>query len=149
MSGALPLFRPVGSGISRCVLGMHHSDRLVPADTAGAFLLLELSVPAGCSAPLHSHAHDAEAFYMLEGCLTFSGPDGHRTLGPGDVCYLPATGEHAFRNDGPEPAKALVMVAPGVAAEAFFRRIDGLAAAGPVTPDVVAATAADYELTLS
>lgn len=148
MTDPSPLFRPAGSGTPRRVLAMRHRDLLTPAETGGAFLFVEVTVPPGEGAPLHRHGEDAEAFYLLSGWLTFEGADGLRRAGPGDCCWLPAGGAHAFRNEGREPARALVVVAPGIRAEAFFAALDAAAEAGAPAPESVAAAAAAHDLEL-
>lgn len=147
MDRPLSLFRPAGGGLQRRVLGMRHDERLRPDETGGAFLLFELTVPPGLGAPPHRHGEDAEAFYLLAGRLTFDDGEGSRTAGPGDVCFLPAGGVHAFRNDGPDSARALVVVSPGRAAAGFFAAVDALADAD-ASPEAVARLAARHDLTI-
>lgn len=118
------IFVPAGGGQTLTVLGMTHLNRVVPADTSGAFSLIELTVPPGLGAPSHAHARDSEAFYVIQGEITFQTPDGAVTATAGDVCILPAGGTHAFRNDGDTPARALVVISPGEDGHRFFTEID-------------------------
>jgi mannose-6-phosphate isomerase-like protein (cupin superfamily) len=128
------IFRPAGAGTARNALGTRHVDKVVPAETGGAFLLAEITVPPGCGAPMHRHHVDAECFYVLDGALTFTDPSGSFTATTGDTCFLPAMSAHAFRNDGEIPARVLVFTTPGRDAQRFFAEID--AAMGRETPDI-------------
>lgn len=118
------LFVPAGRGAVQNVLGTTHINKALPADTHGAFSLIEIALPPRMGPPMHSHANDSEAFYILSGEITFETPDGAVTGTVGDVCVLPAGGTHAFRNDGDTTARALVVIAPGADAERFFTEID-------------------------
>lgn len=147
-SMAAPTFRPAGTGGIHTVLGMTHVNKATTAETDGAFLLMELTVPPGCGAPMHRHDEDAECFYILEGRLTFAGPDGSRAAGPGDCCLLPAGGDHAFVNDGESSVRALVVVSPGRKSEAFFGTLDAAARAGGPDLAAVPGIAARHGLTI-
>jgi mannose-6-phosphate isomerase-like protein (cupin superfamily) len=70
---------------------------------------------------LESHVHDAEddAFYILEGELTFSFDGGEATAGPGTFVLVPPGVEHGFRNAGADPVRMLNIHAPA----GFDRRI--------------------------
>lgn len=143
-----PKFVPAGGGDGANVLGMTHTYKVRGADSGNALLMLELTVPAGCGAPRHRHDIDSECFYVLDGTLTVETRDGERRCGPGDFCQLPAGAEHAFRNDGPGIARALVSVTPGRAAEAFFDAVDAAGRGGPPAPAQVAALAARHDLAI-
>lgn len=142
------LFRPAGSGTSRNVLGIRHLDKVSPKESAGAFLLTEITVPAGCGAPLHRHHVDAECFYLLEGELVLVGPAGSFTARAGDTCFLPRMALHAFRNESDRPARALVITSPGRHAESFFEEIDRVMEAGEPDPATVTEIAARHRLTV-
>src|SRR3954454_18760473 len=70
---------------------------------------------------LEAHVHDDEddAFYILEGELTFAFPDEDVVAGPGAFVLVPPGVEHGFRNDGEVPVRMLNIHAPG----GFDRRI--------------------------
>lgn len=147
-SPSAPLFRPARSGTPRNVLGIRHLDKVSPKESAGAFLLTEITVPAGCGAPMHRHHVDAECFYLLEGELVFVGPSGSFTAAAGDTCFLPRMGLHGFRNESDRPARALVITSPGRDAEAFFAEIDMVMEAGDPDPATVTEIAARHRLTV-
>ncbi len=71
---------------------------------------------------LESHVHDGEddAFYIVDGELTFTFADGEETVaGPGTFVLVPPGVEHGFRNDGEGPVRMLNIHAPA----GFDRRI--------------------------
>ncbi len=70
---------------------------------------------------LESHVHDGEddAFYILEGELTFAFADGEVRAGPGAFVLVPPGVEHGFRNEGERSVRMLNIHAPG----GFDRRI--------------------------
>lgn len=142
------LFRNREQGALRRVLGMTHVNKVL-AGESGSYLLVELTVPPGCGAPLHTHEVDAECFYMLEGELVFSDGASERTAVAGDCCYLPPRRAHGFMNHGGQPARALVIATPGHAAQAFFDDLDRLADA-PQAPQLeeLAALAGKHALRL-
>jgi mannose-6-phosphate isomerase-like protein (cupin superfamily) len=73
---------------------------------------------------LEAHVHDDEddAFYILEGELTFFFGDREEVAPPGTFVLVPPGVEHGFRNDGSVSVRMLNIHAPA----GFDRRI-GLA----------------------
>lgn len=88
-------------------------ERLVSgAETEGAFDMTVATQPPGIAPPLHVHAHEAEAFYVLEGSMVYqAGADLHH-LTAGSFIYLPRGVPHAFRITGDTPARFLSLNAP-------------------------------------
>jgi mannose-6-phosphate isomerase-like protein (cupin superfamily) len=70
---------------------------------------------------LEAHVHDAEddAFYILEGEMTFLFGEQTVTAGPGTFVLVPPGVEHGFRNGGTLPVRMLNIHAPA----GFDRRI--------------------------
>jgi mannose-6-phosphate isomerase-like protein (cupin superfamily) len=70
---------------------------------------------------LEQHVHDGEddAFYILEGEMTFEFGAESVAAPPGTFVLVPPGVEHAFRNDGPRPVRMLNIHAPA----GFDRRI--------------------------
>ena len=81
-----------------------------------------IEIAAGRELEAHTHAAEDDAFYILEGQLTFMFGDEEASAPPGTFVLVPPGVEHAFRNDGEEPVRMLNIHAPG----GFDRRI-GLA----------------------
>lgn len=71
--------------------------------------------------PLHIHANEDEAFYVLEGQLRFL-LDGESHGAPsGSFVFLPRGTPHCFQNIGDRPARMLVLFTPS-GMEHFFDR---------------------------
>ena len=70
---------------------------------------------------LEAHVHDDEddAFYILEGELTFITDDGDLAAPAGTFVLVPPGVRHGFRNPGPRPVRMLNVHAPA----GFDRRI--------------------------
>ena len=81
-------------------------------DTDGAYFLVEAVVPPGGGPPFHIQTLEEEAFYILEGRLTFYGDDGEILAGPGSYLNIPKGAKHRFRNNGATTAKMLFFFAP-------------------------------------
>ena len=69
-------------------------------DTDGGYYLVEAIVPPGGGPPLHIQTREEEAFYILEGELSFYGDDGEVVAGPGTYLNIPKGAKHRFRNNG-------------------------------------------------
>ena len=84
-----------------------------PRDTAGSLGVALVTQPPGIATPLHRHEHEAEAFYLLDGSMTYrAGADSYE-LGEGCFIYLPRGVPHAFRIRGDRPARFLSLTVPG------------------------------------
>ncbi len=80
--------------------------------TDGEYFLVEAIVPPGGGPPSHIQTREEEAFYILEGQLTFYGDDGEITAGPGTYLNIPKGAKHRFRNNTDRTAKMLFFFAP-------------------------------------
>jgi mannose-6-phosphate isomerase-like protein (cupin superfamily) len=109
--------------------------KAVAAQTDGDFSLMERTVPPRGRRPLpHRHVNCSEAFWVLDGTITFvlDGAECHG--GPDDFLLVPRGASHTFGNDGDKPARLLVMHAP--AADAYFVELEALwSRETPPTPD--------------
>jgi quercetin dioxygenase-like cupin family protein len=104
---------------------------LVDGASQGGLGLFEMIVPAGAAVPPpHSHSHNEECVYVLEGVLRYSVNGVTRDLQPGEWMSTPRGAVHAFSNPGTGIARALVMLTPDIGVQ-FFRDIGALAADGP------------------
>ncbi len=88
-------------------------------DTDGAYFLVEAVVPPGGGPPPHIQTREEEAFYILEGVLTFYGDDGEIEAGPGTYLNVPKGARHSFRNKSEEVARMLFFFAPAGIEELF------------------------------
>jgi mannose-6-phosphate isomerase-like protein (cupin superfamily) len=78
-----------------------------------------IEIAAGHVLEHHVHADEDDAFYIVEGELTFSFGDGEVSAPPGTFVLVPPGVEHGFRNDGAVPVRMLNIHAPA----GFDRRI--------------------------
>jgi mannose-6-phosphate isomerase-like protein (cupin superfamily) len=78
-----------------------------------------IDIVAGRELEAHVHDEEDDAFYILEGEMTFVLEEGEVKAGPGAFVLVPPGVEHAFRNDCDSPVRMLNIHAPG----GFDRRI--------------------------
>jgi mannose-6-phosphate isomerase-like protein (cupin superfamily) len=120
--------------------------------TDGRFAFLDQRVPADYAAPLHVHHCEDEAWYVLDGQVTFYCGDETFTARPGAWIFLPKDVPHAFRV-GAAGGRLLTFSAP--ADFANFVKAAGepaprLETPPPAPPDLeqLAAIAARYGIEL-
>lgn len=75
--------------------------------------------------PLHRHDFD-EAFYVLEGELTFQLGDERSTRRAGQLAFAPRGVPHTYANRSEGPARALLVITPA-GFERYFDEIAGRA----------------------
>lgn len=122
----LSVVRQPGEGPRHNVLGATHLYKAPAAETGGALSVFEAIVPPGVGAPPHVHSREDEAFYVVEGEMTFE-VEGHplpRRLAAGSFVLAPRGVRHAFRNESTAGAKMLVVSLPGVGLERMFGAFD-------------------------
>ena len=110
---------PPGQGHLLTARGNVMAFKAVADQTGGDFSLMERTVPPGArTPPAHRHVNCSEAFFVLEGTITFRLDDAELTGGAGDFLLVPRGAAHTFGNQGPEPARLLVLHAPAM--DAYF-----------------------------
>jgi quercetin dioxygenase-like cupin family protein len=113
VGGSVAVFRPANSGPATWAMGSLF-ERLINGDESGDQLGASIvTQPPGIATPLHTHAREAEAFYLLDGTMTYRAGEEIFHLGVGDFIYLPLGVPHAFRITGDAPAKILGLTVPG------------------------------------
>src|SRR5438094_3835482 len=105
--------RDTGEGPATWALGSLFEQLASGAETGGTFGLTRVTQPAGTATPVHLHTREAEAFYLLEGTMTYRAGEQTYQLSPGSFIYLPTGVPHAFRVTGEAPVRFLAIVAPG------------------------------------
>ena len=80
--------------------------------TGGAYVLSEARVLPGGGPPPHIHHREDEAFFVLEGEITFQLGDKKVVAKPGSFIQGPRGIPHAFKNEGAGPARMLILVTP-------------------------------------
>lgn len=105
--------RDTGEGPATWALGSLFEQLATGAETGGAFGVTRVTQPAGTATPVHVHTREAEAFYLLDGTMTYRAGEQTYQLSPGSFIYLPTGIPHAFRVTGEAPVRFLAIVAPG------------------------------------
>ena len=83
--------------------------------------VVEIALPARWDGPpLHHHDFD-EAFYVLDGQLTFQLGEDLITAGPGSLTFAPRGSHHTLANRGDSPARYLLICTPGGFERMFMR----------------------------
>jgi quercetin dioxygenase-like cupin family protein len=89
--------------------------------TDGALTAFENVIAPGDGPPLHSHAGEDEAWYVLEGELHFKLGEQLAAAPAGTFVFVPRGTPHCFRNLGEDPARILLLFTPS-GMERFFDR---------------------------
>jgi quercetin dioxygenase-like cupin family protein len=99
--------------------------------TAGRFGLFrfDLDSHTGGATP-HLHTGFSESFYVMSGSVTLFDGWSWAPAGPGSFLHVPEHGVHGFRNDADEPARFLILFAPGPPRERFFSEMADIVASG-------------------
>jgi quercetin dioxygenase-like cupin family protein len=107
------LVRGPGEGPGTWVLGSLFERLASGEETGGGFALSLVTQPAGTATPVHVHTLEDEAFYLLDGTMTYSADGELHRLARGSFIYLPRGRPHAFRVTGDAPVRFLAIAAPG------------------------------------
>ncbi len=115
---ATPYSRRLGGERSYWSLGLLETMLAEGKDTDGRFSLGEGLAPKGADPPPHTHTREDEAFYLLEGEITFRVGGQTIEAKPGDYVWLPRGIERSFEVKTSQ-ARALVLYTPAGLEEAF------------------------------
>jgi len=112
--------------------------------------MFEMTVPPGARVPPpHSHSHNEEVVYVLDGMLRYTVDGETRDLAAGQRMYTPRGSVHGFSNPHDRPAHALIILTPDIGA-AYFREIADIAnAPGGPNPAKMTETMTRYGLVLA
>jgi quercetin dioxygenase-like cupin family protein len=125
-------------------LGLPTILRATGQTTNGAFGLVEQVLPPGFASPYHTHQLEDEAFYVLEGEMAFV-IDGQWTQArAGTFLFGPRNIPHGFKVLGDQPARLLLLCAPG----GFEQFVLDMSEPAPAPPDMarLMAVAAKYQI---
>ena len=116
------------------------------AETGGSLTALESVAAAGEGPPLHAHADNDEAMYVVEGSFRFI-VAGELHDGPAGTCvYIPRRVPHTWQNTGDAPGTLFVVFTPG--APGMERFFEGFAASTEPGPEVFRLLAGDAGMTV-
>jgi quercetin dioxygenase-like cupin family protein len=87
--------------------------------TGGALTAIENVIAPGEGPPLHVHANEDEAWWVIEGTLRFRLGEQAAEAPAGTFVFVPRGVAHAFQNVGDGPARILVLFTPA-GMERFF-----------------------------
>jgi quercetin dioxygenase-like cupin family protein len=104
------------------IVGDRYTFLATSETTGGQYALWHAIVAPGGGPPPHIHRREDEAFYVLEGSLTFFTGGQRQVRGPGSFLSLPRGSEHSFKNETDQPARALLHVAPAGWNRCFLKR---------------------------
>jgi quercetin dioxygenase-like cupin family protein len=120
MSTAVSIIRNDGEGDRLWFYGGGvHTWKASSAETGGALMLFEDHMSEGKATPLHIHADEDEALYVLEGEILVNIDGTNHRVGPRGFVFAPRGVPHAFLVTSSE-ARILCLETPG-SAEAFYR----------------------------
>lgn len=107
------LYRPADSAPATWSMNSLFQQLLSAGESGGSLGLSLVTQPPGIATPLHRHTREAEAFFLLDGSMTYRAGDETFHLSPGDFIWLPMGLPHAFRVTGPSPVRFLGLTTPG------------------------------------
>ena len=92
-------------------LGVRHM--IDAARSGGSFALVEHPLaPRSLGSPVHTHTHEDEYSYVLEGTIGVQIGDEVLEAAAGDLVFKPRGVPHAFWNASDEPARLLEIISP-------------------------------------
>ena len=112
--------RRAGEGRTIAVVGDVYRFLATGDETDGKFAMFEAFVPPGGGPPPHVHSREEEAFYILEGTVTFRVGDAVIRAEAGTHVTLPVGVPHGFANETHARARMLITMAPAGLEEMFF-----------------------------
>ena len=115
-----PTLRQPGKGKTIAVVGDIYRFLATGAETNNKYAMWEAIVPPGGGPPPHSHNREEEAFYILEGEITFT-VNGERIVAKaGTFANMPIGSLHSFKNESQSAAKMIISIAPAGLETMFF-----------------------------
>lgn len=108
-----PIHRKAGSAPVTWAMGSLFEQVLSGEESGGPLGVALVTQPVGIATPLHRHTHESEAFFLIEGSMTYRAGDEMFELAAGDFIWLPLGVPHAFRVTGKTPARMLALTTPG------------------------------------
>jgi quercetin dioxygenase-like cupin family protein len=132
--GGKPVHVPPGEGASiPGPAGGLLTFKVRGEQTNGTLTALENVIAPNDGPPLHTHAAEDEAWYVIEGDLRFRLGEEVADAPAGSFVFVPRGVPHCFQNAGTEPARILVLFTPS-GMERFFEQFAELPA-GPPDPE--------------
>jgi quercetin dioxygenase-like cupin family protein len=92
------------------------------AQSEGRAAVMDNTVPAGAKGPPHHHHEFDEAFYVIDGEVTFRLGDELFTRRAGELAFAPRGAHHSFANRSGSEARMLLVCIPA-GFERYFQRM--------------------------
>src|ERR1700729_1998647 len=105
--------RAAGTGQATWAMGMLFERLAGAEETAGLLGASVVTQPPGQASPMHVHTWEAEAWFLLQGAMTYRAGEQLIRMSAGDFIYLPREVPHAFRTTGTVPVRFLALTLPG------------------------------------
>lgn len=121
--------------------------RLRGQATGGAFSLVEHPIAPGTLVPPHTHIHEDEYSYVIEGEVGVRIGDQEFLAKAGDIVMKPRGISHTFWNAGPQSARLLEIIAPAGFESYFEEMAHLLNAGGPPDLEQIGSIAEKYGMT--
>lgn len=99
------------------------------------FAIFESAPPPGAAQPPHRHRSYDEAFFVIDGEMTFQLSGRSTAAGPGSTVVIPRGCTHGFVNTGQYAARLLVIATPR--AVQLIEALGELAGSGPPDPQLI------------
>lgn len=107
-----PVAIPTNGGEARWWFGALAVIQATAADTGGQLAIIEVTEAPGAEAPLHVHHREDEAFWILEGDVTFEVGDVVIEAHAGDYAFGPRGVPHRY-TVGDAGCRMLFILTPG------------------------------------
>ncbi len=115
---------------TRIDLGQLSIHYLIDGSQHAGMGIFELTVGSGANTPPpHSHRHNEEIVYVLEGTLRYTVGPETRDLTPGQTMHTPKGVVHGFWNPFGGAARALIIMSPDIGAQ-YFKDVAAVVGAG-------------------
>lgn len=102
-----------GEGQSFWLLGDFYAVKTTPAQTGGAYSIVEIESFPGNGPPAHIHHREDECIYIVEGAFSVIVGDRIFDAADGDFIRIPKGTSHTYKNVGAIPGKMLTLLFPG------------------------------------
>jgi quercetin dioxygenase-like cupin family protein len=93
---------------------------------------------------VHTHKHENETFYVLEGHCAFYLGDEKTVAAPGDFVNIPTGTLHCFRNESDEPTRLILTFTPSGIEKFFEETLEEAEDPTQPPPDNIAEVSARY-----
>ena len=111
------------------------SFKVLPQDSQGDLLVVELVHHTKGGPPRHLHRAQDEVFYVVEGEYLLEVGQERFRLRPGDCAFGPRNVPHTWAFVGDHTGRIVFIVTPAGPLEAFFHELSRLGTTAPQVPD--------------